>query len=65
MHICHAEIFNFRALQTVSVPLNQFSVLLGENDVGKTSFLYALDRFFSGKKITEEEDFFKKDKNRF
>ena len=63
MHICHAEIFNFRALQTVSVPLNQFSVLLGENDVGKSSFLYALDRFFSGKKITEEEDFFKKDKN--
>ena len=36
MHISHVEIANFRALEAVSVPLNQFSVLIGENDVGKT-----------------------------
>ena len=61
MHISHARIFNFRALQSVSVPLSQFSVLLGENDVGKTAFLYALDAFFQGKKIVEPDDYFKRD----
>ena len=59
MHISHVEIFNFRALQSVSIPLNTFSVLLGENDVGKTSFLYALDEFFLGKKIDDRNDWFK------
>ena len=61
MHISHAEIFNFRSLQSICIPLNQFTVLLGENDVGKTSFLYALDAFFQGKKISSVDDFFKKD----
>jgi predicted ATP-dependent endonuclease of OLD family len=61
MHISHAEILNFRALQSVSVPLNQFSVLLGENDVGKTAFLYALDTFFKGDKISDVDDYFKRD----
>ncbi len=61
MYICYAEILNFRALEKVEIPLNQFSVLLGENDVGKTSFLYALDRFFDGKKISAKEDFFCED----
>lgn len=61
MYISHAEIANFRALEAVSVPLNQFSVLLGENDVGKTSFLCALEKYFSGKKLTETADWFKED----
>ena len=61
MHISHVEIRNFRALQSVSVPLNTFSILLGENDVGKTSFLHALDRFFVGKKLDDSSDWFKKD----
>ncbi|MEX0944137.1 MAG: AAA family ATPase [Balneolaceae bacterium] len=61
MYISHIEIYNFRALQKVTIPLNQFSVLLGENDVGKTSFLYALDAFFQGKKIDDQDNFFKKD----
>jgi len=64
MHISHAEIFNFRALQSVSIPLNQFSVLLGENDVGKTAFLYALDTFFQGKKISDVDSYFKRDTNK-
>ena len=61
MHISHVKIRNFRALQSVSVPLNTFSILLGENDVGKTSFLHALDRFFVGKKLDDSSDWFKKD----
>lgn len=64
MYIVHAQIENYRALQIVSVPLNKFSVLLGENDVGKTSFLYALDIFFKNKKIVDKEWFFKKEINK-
>ena len=58
MHISHVEISNFRALKSVSVPLNSFSVLLGENDVGKTSFLHALDKFFIGKRLGDCNDWF-------
>lgn len=64
MRITHVDIQNFRALHSVSTPLSQFSVLIGENDVGKTSFLYALDRFFSGKKLNNPEDFFKHETDR-
>jgi putative ATP-dependent endonuclease of the OLD family len=64
VYISHVEIANFRALEAVSVPLNQFSVLLGENDVGKTSFLCALEKYFSGKKLTEAADWFKEDISR-
>lgn len=64
MYISHVEISNFRALEVVSVPLNQFSVLIGENDVGKTSFLYALEKYFVGKKLTEATDWFKEDTSR-
>lgn len=60
MRIIKAEIANFRALEKVSIPLNQFSVILGENDVGKTSFLYALEKFFLQKKMDNEKDWYKK-----
>ncbi len=59
MYISYAEIENYRALEKVSVPLNQFSILIGENDVGKSSFLYALDAFFSNKKIADKNEYFK------
>lgn len=61
MYISHAQIENYMALQTVSVPLNKFSVILGENDVGKTSFLYALDVYFKNKKISDQESYFKRE----
>ncbi len=61
MYISRAQILNFRALQEVDIPLNKCSVLLGENDVGKTSFLIALDRFFANKKLADAEDFFNRD----
>jgi len=64
MYISNAKIENFRALETISVPLNQFSVLIGENDVGKTSFLYAINYFYEEPKINNEDDFFKKEIDR-
>ena len=60
MRIFNVEIANFRALEKVAVPLQQFSVLLGENDVGKTSFLYALEKFFSGKKLSDPKDWYQR-----
>lgn len=61
MKISNVEIANFRALERVAVPLNQFSVLIGENDVGKTSFLYALEKFFVGKKLSDPKDWYKRE----
>ena len=60
MEIVKVDIANFRALELVSVPLQQLSILLGENDVGKTSFLYALENFFIGKKLTDPKDWYKR-----
>lgn len=64
MRIVHAEIANFRALESISIPLHQFSVLIGENDVGKTSFLHALNKFFEHKKLDDPRDWFKSEKER-
>ena len=60
MEIVKVDIANFRALELVSVPLQQLSILLGENDVGKTSFLYALENFFIGNKLTDPKDWYKR-----
>lgn len=61
MIIAKADIENFRALKSVSVSLSNLSILLGENDAGKTSVLHALDKFFIGKKLNDEQDWFKQD----
>ena len=60
MKIIKVELANFRALETVAINLQQFSVLIGENDVGKTSFLYAIEKFFEGKKLTDPKDWYQK-----
>lgn len=60
MKISNVEIANFRALERVAVPLQQFSVLLGENDVGKSSFLYAIEKFFLNKKLTDPKDWYQR-----
>lgn len=59
MKISKVEIENFRALQSISVSLSSLSILLGENDAGKTSVLQALDKFFLGKKLTDDRDWFR------
>ena len=61
MFISHVQIANFRALENVSIPLKNCSVLIGENDVGKTSFLYALEKFFANTKLADVTDWFKHD----
>lgn len=61
MQIQRVEIQNFRALQSIDVELEKICVLIGENDVGKTSFLHALDKYFIGKKISDSQLWFKHD----
>ena len=56
MKIDYIAIENFRALKDVKFPVNQLSVIIGENDSGKTSCLYALNKFFEQKKITDTRD---------
>ncbi|MBT7768252.1 MAG: AAA family ATPase [Bdellovibrionales bacterium] len=60
MKIIEAKITNFRALESVCVQLNQFSVIIGENDVGKTSLLFALEKFFTQKKLSDPKDWYKR-----
>ncbi|MGI9306499.1 MAG: ATP-dependent nuclease [Gammaproteobacteria bacterium] len=60
MKITHAIVENYRALQYIECPLDQFSVIIGENDVGKTSFFYALEAFFVQKKLADINDWYKR-----
>lgn len=59
MRIQRVEIQNFKALKSIDVSLDRTCVLIGENDVGKTSFLQALDVFFIGKKLSDKEFWYK------
>lgn len=42
IRVLEARIRNFRALRAIDVPLDRVTVLIGENNAGKTSFLDAL-----------------------
>lgn len=63
MKISHISIQNFRALQSVSFPVHPFSILIGENDVGKTSVLRALSHFYEGKKISSRDEWYRRESN--
>jgi predicted ATP-dependent endonuclease of OLD family len=64
MFISNVKIENYRALEKIDVPLSKFSVIIGENDVGKTSILHAINTFFESKKISSKDDFYQKEENR-
>lgn len=56
-YINHISIENYRALKGISFDISRMSVLIGENDVGKTSVLGAVKIFFDNRKITDKNDF--------
>jgi putative ATP-dependent endonuclease of the OLD family len=60
MKIKRIKIKRFRALEDFSAEFSDFTVIIGENDVGKTSCLHALELFFKRSKISSPQDFFKK-----
>ena len=54
-----ARIHNFRSLKEVEVALDSTTILIGENNSGKTSFLEALHSAIgAGRRIISEEDIF-------
>lgn len=54
-----ARIHNFRSLKEVEVTLDSMTILIGENNSGKTSFLEALHSAIgAGRRIISEEDIF-------
>lgn len=62
MKLRHVKIKNFRCLVDVDIPLDDTTILIGENNAGKTAFLEALRIVFSrglfgGKSIFDEFDF--------
>lgn len=61
MRIRNLKVKNFRALRELSIEFSNMTVIIGENDCGKTSVMLAIEVFFSGKKLTDRADYFKKD----
>jgi len=55
MRITKARIKNYKALRDIEIPLQNLSILIGQNDAGKTSVLNAIEAFFKGKKLKENE----------
>lgn len=59
MKIKNVQIHNFRSIKDSSIDLENYSLLVGENNVGKTSIITALRVFYedNGIKFIENRDF--------
>lgn len=51
MKITHIAIKNYRSLKDISLPVDDYTALVGANGAGKSCILYALDWFFNGKPL--------------
>lgn len=58
------RIENFRALEKMEISFESMSVIIGENDVGKTSCLVAIKTLFHTPKLENDADFFRRDTRR-
>jgi len=57
MRIRTLHVSNFRALREVALDFSPATILIGENNCGKSAFLKALDLFFSGSPRVKLKDF--------
>ena len=57
MRIKRLEVSNLRALRDSAISFSDSTVLIGENNCGKSAFLLALDLFFSNAPQTKLKDF--------
>ena len=56
MKIVSLTLENFRSYRTpVTITFNDLTVLIGKNDIGKSSVLEALDIFFENRKIDPDD----------
>ena len=49
MRVSRLKVENFRAIASTKLNLDKLTALIGANGAGKTTFLLALERFFSDK----------------
>lgn len=61
MYIKEIHIRNFRSIVKADIPLNQMSIFVGYNDVGKSNVLKALNLFFNNETDFEKGIFFEGD----
>lgn len=54
----NVRIQNFRSLENIDVELGSINLLIGQNNVGKSNFLRALDIAFNGSKNVSEDDIY-------
>lgn len=57
MELIEADIKNFRCLKDVKIPFRELTVLIGENDAGKSTVLDHLDLFLNERQ-PEESDYY-------
>ncbi len=57
MHISHIRIENFRSLKHIDMSFTEFSILVGQNNHGKTNFFDAIDWFDNTKKTNVTDKF--------
>lgn len=64
MKLRHFRAVGYRSLKDFDVPVDDFTILIGENNAGKTNLFYALELFLSKTaKGLFEYDFFNRDKD--
>lgn len=56
MKISKITILNFRSVKQVEIKADDFNILVGQNNHGKTNFFEAIDWFFNGTKKSESID---------
>ncbi len=55
MKLTRAWIRSYRCLREIELEFDDYTVLIGPNGSGKSSVLYALDWFFNGGNMNEED----------
>ena len=64
MRLVQMNVRNFRALEEMDMTFQPMTVIIGENDVGKTSCMLAIQTLFETTKLEDKSDFFKCDVSR-
>jgi len=61
MRLSKLKVRHFRALESIDISFRPMTVIIGENDVGKSSLMFALRALFESKKLDDPADFFMRD----
>ena len=64
MKIKEISLKNFRGIEDLTLKLNDFTVLIGKNGVGKSTILHALNFFRESNYKLKSEDYYKRELNR-